>query len=110
MQDLMQLKNNRSMLLKKALKVYRERGKRYAIAEKEYRAALSSTILILRSDNMPVTIISDVARGTEKVATLKQARDIAETLYESAKEAIYAYKLDMRLIEAQIQREWGQKP
>ena len=45
-------------------------------------------MLRLRAEGVPVTIISDLCRGNEKIADLKLKRDIAETLYES-KYAVY---------------------
>ena len=35
-------------------------------------------------------------------------RDIAQTLYDSSKEAINSYKLQIRIVQEQIQREWNQ--
>ena len=34
-------------------------------------------------------------------------RDCAQVMYDSAREALNCYKLDARLIEAQIEREWN---
>ena len=33
-------------------------------------------------------------------------RDCAQVRYDSAKEALQVYKLDARMLEAQIDREW----
>jgi hypothetical protein len=49
-----------------------------------------------------------LARGNERIANLKMNRDVKETLYKSALEAINVYKLQIRLISEQLEREWGQ--
>jgi hypothetical protein len=53
-----------------------------------------------------VTIISDLCRGDPDVAKLRLERDIALTVYESAQEAINCYKLQIRILDSQIEREW----
>ena len=82
-------------------------GRTRASTEAEYRIALAQAILLHRAEGMPVTIIGDICRGTPEIAELKQERDIAESLYQSCIEAINAYKLNIRIIEGQIAREWG---
>lgn len=47
------------------------------------------------------------ARGDAKIAAMKFDRDAKEALYKAAQEAIQSYKLQMKLTEAQIEREWG---
>ena len=94
-------------LLNEAIRQLGKRGSEYAAAERDYRIALRQEILIERDAKTPVTIISDVCRGKKEIAHLKFKRDVAEVMYDSAKEAINGYKLQMRLLEDQIDREWG---
>lgn len=94
-------------LLDKAVQQFKARGNVYAQAEHDYRVALSKCILTHRADGMPVTIISDVCRGDPEIARLRLERDIAEAVYKSALEAIQSYKLQIRILDAQIEREWG---
>jgi len=82
------------------------RGKAYAKAERDYQVALSKRILEYRANGTPVTIISDICRGLPDIAKLRLERDISLTVYESAKEAIQSYKLQIRILDAQVQREW----
>ena len=84
-----------------------KRGEAYAKAEREYRVALQQEILKQRDVGTPVTIISDICRGTPAIAQKKFERDVAEISYKSALEAINVYKLQIRLLESQISREWG---
>ena len=83
-------------------------GRDYAQAEHDYRIGLAKAILEERSKGVPVTIISDVCRGRREIAKLKLERDIAETFHQANLEAINSYKTHIRVIEAQIAREWGQ--
>jgi len=84
-------------------------GKKLALAERDYRVALRQEILKERAGGMPVSIISDICRGDDHIADLKMARDCAESNYEANNEAIQAWKLQARLIESQIDREWNRK-
>ncbi len=59
----------------------------------------------VRDSGVPVTIISDLCRGNEKIAELKMNRDIAETLYESNMQFIYSTKLNIDIVMKQIEAE-----
>lgn len=83
------------------------RGKALAQAELEYRVALSQKMLEEREKGTPVTIISDICRGDHKIAKLRFERDVADVVYKAAAEAINSYKLQIRILDAQIEREWG---
>lgn len=105
-EDLIQEVGAKSALLDAAIKQLGIRGKAYAQAEHDYRVAMRKKVLEERAKGTPVTIISDLCRGDPDVARLRLDRDIALTVYESAKEAIAGYKLQIRIIDAQIEREW----
>lgn len=94
-------------LLSKALEQFKQRAKDYAKAQRDYRVLLRQEILRLRAEGLPVTIIGDLARGQEEVAKAKEQEIINEGLYKSCQEAINAYKLQIRLIQEQINKEWG---
>lgn len=94
-------------LLERALGEFGRRGREHADAEQAYRVGLAKKILIERDKGTPVTIINDVCRGDREIARLKFNRDVAEVSYEAAGEAIQVYKLSIRMLDAQIQREWG---
>jgi hypothetical protein len=105
MQDLYIEMQNKRKELNRAIKEAKERGESMAMAEKEYRIALAKEMLIQRDNKVPVTIISDICRGKENIAKLKFNRDTAEVLYKSANERIQATKLEMRIIENQMEAE-----
>ena len=105
MQDLQIELNKYRSDLNKAITIIRERGKNRAIAERDYRVELAKEMLRLRAEGVPVTIISDLCRGDEKIADLKLNRDIAETLYESNMQFIYKTKLNIDIVMKQIEAE-----
>ena len=104
--DLMQCLNDKVILLDTALRELSRRGQIYAQAEHDYRVSLAEKILIEKSNGMSVTLISDICRGDKKIAKLKFERDCAEVVYKSALEAINAIKLQIKVIDNTIQREW----
>lgn len=105
-QDLMLDLQGKVQLLDKALQQLGKRGRDYAEAERDYRVALAKKIAVERDKGTPVTIISDVCRGSQEIANAKFQRDTAEVVYKSALEAINVYKLQLKLLENQIDREF----
>jgi len=105
MQDLLSELNHNRWVLKEAISQLKLRGQKKAEAEKDYRIALAKEILLQREAGMPVTIIGDICRGKEEIALLKMERDISETLYDTAMQAIYQSKLEISIIENQMKAE-----
>ena len=105
MQDLINELNHHRQSLNYAIKELKERGNNKAKAERDYRVALAKKMLELRAEGTPVTIISDLCRGDEEIARLKMERDIAESLYESNMQFIYSTKLNIDIIQNQINNE-----
>lgn len=107
----MDLFNNIQSLTEKlnhAINVMAKYGKEYAEAEKNYKVVLRQEALKLRAEkNMPVTLIQQVVYGVPDVADKRVKRDIAEAMYKTAQENINSIKLQIRILEAQLQREWG---
>lgn len=106
-QDLFIELQDKQRLLETALGELGKRGRAHANAEQVYRIALAQKILEEREKNVPVTIISDICRGDKAIAKLKFERDCAEVIYSAALEAIQTYKLAIRMLDAQIGREWN---
>lgn len=90
-----------------ALAEYKKRGTDYAKAYKNYRVLLSQELLKLKAEGMPVTIAYDIARGTEQVANAKEQEIITECLYKSCQEAIQTYKLQIKILQSQINNEYN---
>ena len=82
-------------------------GKDKAKAEYDYRVSQSQEMLKMREQGVPVTILSDIVKGNATVAKKRLNRDIADTMYEAAKENINAIKLQIRVLQDQISREWN---
>ena len=110
MKDGTDLLNDLSNLLNRinqAINTLAKNGQRKAEAEMNYRIALADKLLIEREKGTQMSIINDVSRGDRAIARLKFDRDTAEVVYDANIEAINAWKLEARLMEGQIQREWG---
>ena len=90
-----------------ALTEYKKRGQDYAEAYKNYRILLSQELLKLKAEGMPVTICGDLARGKEEVANAKEQEIITECLYKSCQEAILTYKLQIKILQNQIDKEYN---
>ena len=93
--------------LKNSLKQLRLNGIELAKCEKEYKMAVNKKALELKADGMPVTLIQQVIYGYDDIAVLRFKRDSANVVYNANLEAINCLKLQMRLIEEQIKREYG---
>ena len=90
-----------------AIRRLRDDGIALAQAEHDYKVAQSKEDLRLRDSGMPVTIINDVVRGIPTIAELRQTRDVAKVCYDADKENINSIKLQIRIIQTQINQEWG---
>lgn len=97
----------KSSQLDTALRTLRQNGIALAEAEKEYKEMVSKEVLRLRDEGMAVTLIPQIIYGLPSISTLRFQRDCAEAVYNANQEAINVKKLQIRLIEAQISREWG---
>lgn len=93
--------------LQKCLEEYKKYSNDYAKKEYLYRTALSKRLVALRAAGEKVTHLADIARGEKEIAKLRFDRDIAEGLKKSSEEGINYYKLKIRVLEGQLNREWG---
>ena len=104
--ELLPYLNKRRDDLNKALTIAKERGIELAEAERKYRVEKRKAILQAKHNGEKVSLIMELVNGDEVISQLRYARDVAKTLYASATEAINMYKLDGRVGEAQIARDW----
>lgn len=105
--DLLNELNYKTRQLELSIKKLRETGTEYAQAERDYKVTLAQTALKLKSDGMAIGLIDKVIYGVAEVAAKRFKRDVAEAVYKANMESINALKLQMRLLEAQISREWS---
>lgn len=108
MQDLMEELQSKLSQLDVCVKRLRTSGTEFATAERDYKVLLRTECLRLRDDGMAIGMIDKTCYGIPKVADARFKRDVAETVYKANMEAINSIKLQIRLLDAQIQREWGQ--
>ena len=94
--------------LDKSIRQLRTSGTEYAKAEREYKILLRQECLKLRDEGMALGMIDKTCYGIPAVAEARFKRDVAEAVYKANLEAINSIKLQMRLLENQLQREWGQ--
>lgn len=76
-----------------------------ALSEANYRRELAKRILELRTDKLPVSIISDIARG--ELWELKLLRDKSDALYRAEQDSLSALQTQARIL-TQI-HEWTDK-
>ena len=93
--------------LEVSVKQLRKSGTDYAQAERDYKVLLRQECLKLRDDGMAVGMIDKTCYGIPSVAEARFRRDVAEAVYKANQESINSIKLQLRLIEGQINREWS---
>lgn len=84
-----------------------ENGNAYAEAENAYRIALNQTALRMKAEGISATTINNIIYGDDDVAPKRLMRDTKEVLYEVTKEHIQSLKLQIKIINAQMDREWN---
>lgn len=93
--------------LEVSVKALRKTGTDFAQAEMDYKILLSQEAVKMRNDGTPVTMLPLTIYGLPEVAKLRFKRDVAETIYKANQESINSLKLQIRIIENQISREWS---
>ena len=105
--DLFNQLQSKTKELEISIKSLRQTGTNYAQAEKDYKVLLRQECLRLRDDGMAIGMIDKTCYGIPSVADARFKRDVAEAVYRANMEAINSIKLQLRLIENQLNREWG---
>ena len=91
-----------------SVKHLRKSGTELAEAEQKYKICLREEALKLRSEkNMPVTLINQIIYGVPEEARLRFDRDVKEAVYQANLESINSTKLKLRILENQLNREYG---
>lgn len=93
--------------LEVSIRSLRKTGSNYAEAERDYKILLRQEVLKLRDEGQAIGVITLTCYGIPSVAEARFKRDIAESIYKANLEAINSIKLQLRLLENQIQREYG---
>ena len=92
--------------LESSIRQLRISGTDYAQAEKDYKVLLRQECLKLKDEGMAIGLIDKTCYGIPSVAEARFKRDVAEAVYKANLEAINSTKLQLRLIEGQLNREW----
>lgn len=94
-------------LLDACIKELAKTGKAYAQAEKEYKMAVCKKALELKDSGMAVTLIQLVIYGYPEIANLRFKRDSSEAIYRANQESINATKIEIKILQDQINKEYG---
>jgi len=105
--DLINEIQSKQTMLDKSIKELRNTGTSYAQAERDYKVSLRTHALRLREDGMAIGMIDKTIFGIPEVADLRFQRDVAKVVYDANQDAIQSIKLQLRLLDAQLSREWG---
>lgn len=97
----------KSRLLDNSIKMLRKTGSDYAKAYTDYRVALAKELLILKDEGYAITLAGDIARGKPEIAHLKFEEISKEAIYKANMESINVLKLQIKILENQIEREFG---
>lgn len=90
-----------------ALSEAKARGLEYSRAEAAYYSVKDRRVRELMDEGLSATAIGMVIKGEPEVSeALKHYHDM-EVLYTNAKEAVNVYKLRLRVLENQYEREWS---
>lgn len=102
-QEINALKNK----LRTSVKMLRKTGIDAATAEMNYKILLRQEALKLRDEGMAIGMIDKVCYGIPSVAKARFDRDVSAVVYKANEEAINALKMEIRITDNQIGREWG---
>ena len=101
-QQLMERLDDCILALSRGNSVLKTLGLEKAKTERDYKVRQAQEILKLRIDKQPVTIIQDLVKGNEEVAELRLKRDIAQSDYYTAIEAMNNLRLEVEILRSKL--------
>ena len=99
--------NKKLSQLDYSIKTLPNTGSDYAKAYTEYRIALAEELIKLKNEGYAITLAGDIARGKREIAQLKFKEISSEAIYKANLESINAIKLQLKIIQEQINKEWN---
>lgn len=105
--DLMEELERKLRILNASVKELSKTGKEYASAYTNYRVALAKELVKLKDEGYAITLAGDIARGKPEIAKLKFEEIAKEAVYKANQETINVYKLQIKIIQEQINKEYG---
>lgn len=106
MYDLIEQINKLNSELTQSIKLLRQNGNAFAQAERDYQVAKAQTVLKMKDAGASITEINLSIKGQPEVSEKLFARDVARVMYEANQEHINTVKLQLRLLDNQMAREW----
>ena len=94
-------------LLDNSVRILRKSGSDYAKAYTDYRIALAKELVKLKAEGYAITLANDIARGKPEIAHLKFEEISKEAIYKANLESINALKLEIKIIQEQLNKEYG---
>lgn len=104
--DLITERETKQKQLDRAILDLRKNGTSYAEEEKNYKILLRQEVLKLRDEGVAIGVIDKICYGIPSVAEARYKRDVAEAIYKANQEAINSLKLQIRIIDNQVAREY----
>jgi hypothetical protein len=105
--DLVNQLMTKTKMLEPAIRRLANEGQAYAAAERDYKILLRQEALKLRQADMAIGMIDKTVYGIPEVANMRFERDVRETLYKTALEYLNTLKLEIRVLQSQIEKEWS---
>lgn len=93
--------------LDRYIEEYRRCGIEHAKRDREYYVLKATKTLELKDQGMPATVIAQVIKGIEPVAEAREKMLVAEVMTRAALEAVLSTKLQVKLVDSQLQREYA---
>ena len=95
-------------MAKLALREPKLRGLAWSKAEAQYYSAKAEETAELYARGYPATLVANLIKGQPKTNKLLERRLAEQIGYKNAVEAVNVYKLIARMLNDEIEREWGQ--
>ena len=108
----MDLINQMQYLLKQLdtqISQLKKMGEDYARAYTDYRMALAKELVKLKDEGYAITLAGDISRGKPEIARLKFKEISTEAIYKANQESINALKLEIKILQEQINKEWSKE-
>lgn len=90
-----------------SIKSLRRTGRDYAEAFTNYRIKLAEELMKLKAEGYAITLAGDIARGKPEIAHLKFDEIAKEAIYKANLESINAIKVQIKIIQSQLDKEWS---
>lgn len=107
MQDLITELERMKDELHRSIKMLRTNGEALAKKEHDYQIIKAQTWRVLKAEGWTSTDLNATIKGQPEVAEAMFDRDTAKAMYEANQEHINVVKLEIRVLENQIAREWS---